>query len=247
MEGLTLLYLVHTRMECAQKGARNQAMTSFLTDVIILAFGILVGVIAFPYLKGYSTRKGENLATHDDIDKLVDQVKAVTKATEEIKGEISRGLIDRQRVAEMKREVLFDTMRRVAAVYATINTLQAVLKSQLANQTFAKSVDGMQMKIDKNNKYFGAASDLEESRLFVEVTCSPQVTEAISKFSALATTIAGKINEGDAEIFNARIKEFLDLKDGVSDAIRKELAIDGITSQSNVSSAAPRPVLPAPK
>jgi hypothetical protein len=53
------------------------------------------------------------LATHEDIDKLVDQVRAVTQTTKEIEARISNEVWDRQKLWEMKREVVFDAMKRV--------------------------------------------------------------------------------------------------------------------------------------
>jgi hypothetical protein len=47
------------------------------------------------YFGSYFRKKGENLATHEDISKLVDQVSAVTKATKEIEAKISSDVWDR--------------------------------------------------------------------------------------------------------------------------------------------------------
>jgi hypothetical protein len=49
------------------------------------AWGLTALVTAFvgSYLGAYLKKKGENLATHEDIDKLLDQVSAVTQTTKE--------------------------------------------------------------------------------------------------------------------------------------------------------------------
>ncbi len=60
-----------------------------LLGAIIAVLSFFLGAVFSPYLTGYATKKGEKLATHDDIDKLVDQVKAVTEATKKIEAEIS--------------------------------------------------------------------------------------------------------------------------------------------------------------
>jgi hypothetical protein len=41
------------------------------------------------YFGGYLKKKGVNLATHEDIDKVLDQVRAVTTTTKEIEAKIS--------------------------------------------------------------------------------------------------------------------------------------------------------------
>jgi len=71
----------------------------------------LAGGWAGAYFGGYLTKKGENLATHEDIDKLVDQVRAVKQTTREIEAKISDEVWDRQKRWELKREVLFEATR----------------------------------------------------------------------------------------------------------------------------------------
>jgi len=63
-------------------------------------------------LGSYLKKKGENLATHEDIDKLVDQVQAVTKATKEIETKISSDLWDRQKQWDV--ETLFAASNRMS-------------------------------------------------------------------------------------------------------------------------------------
>src|SRR5437870_10327269 len=72
-----------------------------MLGLAVLASGFL------GFLAGYMKKKGENLATHEDIGKLVEQMSAVTKATKEIEAKISSDVWDRQKHWEMKREVLF--------------------------------------------------------------------------------------------------------------------------------------------
>ena len=74
---------------------------------------------------GYATKKGENLATHEDIDKLVDQVKAVTDATKKIEAEISSGVWDKQKRWEMKREVLFEAARKISEIDDAMSAIRS--------------------------------------------------------------------------------------------------------------------------
>jgi hypothetical protein len=45
-------------------------------------------------ISSYLKKKGENLATHEDVDKLVKQVSAVTAATKQIEANITRASRD---------------------------------------------------------------------------------------------------------------------------------------------------------
>lgn len=65
------------------------------------------------YLGSYLKKKGENLATREDIEGLVEQVSAVTKATKEIEAKISSDVWDRQKQWELKRDLLLDAVKRM--------------------------------------------------------------------------------------------------------------------------------------
>jgi hypothetical protein len=69
----------------------------------LIEYGILlVTAGAGGYLGAYLKKKGENLATREDIDKLVAQVSAVTAATKQIEARIDRA----SRVHERQLDIL---------------------------------------------------------------------------------------------------------------------------------------------
>lgn len=71
-------------------------MTLTLGDLLILAGINLMVWIAVSYVKPYLGQKGKNLATHEDIEKLVDQVTATTQATEDIRTALTGTLWESQ-------------------------------------------------------------------------------------------------------------------------------------------------------
>lgn len=56
--------------------------------VVLLMLAVLLNVIAAS-LASYAKRKGENLATKEDFDELLRQVKLTTETTEQIKAQSS--------------------------------------------------------------------------------------------------------------------------------------------------------------
>ncbi len=81
-----------------------------LLDLIGKYAAVFMGV-ALPagigaYLGAYLKKKGENLATHEDINQLVDQVKAVTAATKEIEVKISDVTWKREHKAELQLKAI---------------------------------------------------------------------------------------------------------------------------------------------
>ena len=77
------------------------------------------------YLGSYLKKKGENLATHEDIGRLVDQVTAVTRATKEIEGKISDDFWGQQRRWELHRDILLAAIDSVAEYQGDTNKLIA--------------------------------------------------------------------------------------------------------------------------
>ena len=82
------------------------------------------------YLGSYLRKKGENLATHEDINNLVTQVRAVTTATKEIEAKISEATWDTQKRWELKREVLFEAMKQTAILKDKLTNLQAFYQTE---------------------------------------------------------------------------------------------------------------------
>ncbi len=91
-----------------------------ISVITVLSAGI--GAFIGAYLK----KKAENLATHEDIDKLLLQIKVTTEATKSIEARISNEVWDRQRQWELKREALLEGGRSIADFLASIMRLNAV-------------------------------------------------------------------------------------------------------------------------
>ena len=73
------------------------------------------------YLGSYLKKKGENLATHEDVDKLVVQVAAVTETTKQIEAKISNDVWERQRKWELKRDALFEAFKDIGSMESCLN------------------------------------------------------------------------------------------------------------------------------
>jgi hypothetical protein len=76
----------------------------------------LLWLVFKEHLKGYAGKKGETLATHEDIEKIVAQVQAVTQATKEIEAKISDQSWSRQRLVSLKTEKAFEMMKNFGSM-----------------------------------------------------------------------------------------------------------------------------------
>jgi hypothetical protein len=198
----------------------------FNVGLVLLWFGLNFLISGGgAYFGAYLKQKGKNLATHEDIDKLLKEVRATTQATKEIEAKISNEMWNRQKHWELRREVLFEALRRITGAFDQLGQLEIVLQTQLKHPHMPQDVFELR-RIEENNKWFKASAALRESRLFIEVTCGKEVVDASDKFIHLATTVAAKIHSKDAAIFKQSSNELLALNDAIRNAIRKELVID---------------------
>jgi hypothetical protein len=193
----------------------------------ITAWGVVtvVGSFVGSFIGAYLKKKGENLATHEDLDKLVEQVRAVTTTTKEIEAKISTSVWDRQKRWEMKREVLFDATKRLGAVQLALRNYQVAFDVKEKRRQNGQA-EMPQMIIDAGNKWFDAIAKFEETGLLVETVCGAEIKNACSNFQRLTTTTAAAINKGDLQIYSNSSAELREKAQAVTNAIRKELEAD---------------------
>jgi hypothetical protein len=175
------------------------------------------------YLGSYLKKKGENLATHEDLDKLVEQVAAVTQATKSIEAAISDDVWDRQKRWELKREVLFEAARRLAEIDNALRYLNTV--SRFAHQQ--KVAVGFEEKRKAQERWHKAETAILETMLLVEIVCGNETIAAFQNFGSLAYGIVVKVSEKDFEAYAESEESFAKTLSAARAAIRKELKIDG--------------------
>lgn len=191
-----------------------------LTTLLTLLAGAFGG-----YLVGYMRKKGENLATHEDIGKLTEQVAAVTKTAKEIEATISSDLWDRQKRWELKREVLFEATKRVAAADAALSAFDSFLHVEMTYEN-KKDPNLIQESNKHGLRFLDAATALDETRLLVGAVCGPETKAAIEAFSQLTKAIGAAISKKDHEIHGKSLADLAQRRLAVGAAIRRELNIE---------------------
>jgi hypothetical protein len=204
-----------------------------LFGAIIAVLSFLLGAVLRPYLAGYATKKGESLATHEDIDKLVDQVKAVTEATKKIEAEISSGVWNKQKRWEMKREVLFEAARTISEIDDAMLGNSVMLREDRAKEkgwktlppSMEEQLSWAQIKNDRLMRWSRASSAFDVSRAFVAIVCSKEAALAFSELGAFASALASQMTQ-DAEAYDTGKPELFKKILLAQRAIRKELEVD---------------------
>jgi hypothetical protein len=85
------------------------------------ALSVLAALFLGGFLKSYMSKKGENLATHEDMEKLVQQVRAVTSATEDIRASISTETWTRQ----LRKDACYEMLRHLPRMNEAVARLVA--------------------------------------------------------------------------------------------------------------------------
>jgi hypothetical protein len=216
-----------------------------LGDALGWGLTTIGGAFVGSYLGAYMKKKGEDRAMKEGFSEVLQQARETTTATKSIEAKISDDVWDRQKRWEMKREVLFETMKRVAALYDQLNELDVFLQTELNRPEHKGEVYWQQTKIEKNEKWFRSVSELNESRLSVEISCGQELIDALVKYRNRISFVAGTINKGDGEVYRKTLQLIITLRDDIRDAVRKELGINGLSKpQSTGSSTAPFPAGP---
>lgn len=86
------------------------------------------------YIEAYLKKKGENLATHEDVSKLVAQFSAVTQAAKDIEASISSDIRNRQRRWELKRDTLLVGKIQIAALDVALTNYKTFIETEKANR-----------------------------------------------------------------------------------------------------------------
>lgn len=213
--------------------------------IAIMDLTLAVAVVTFlsgwtgAYLGSYLKKKGENFATHEDINKLVDQVSAVTTATKQIETKISSDLWDRQKQWELKREILFDAAKRLSEIDNRLLSLQAFWEHLSHGK-----IEGEESRIRLESKYVTQWHDsmrsFEETESLIFVSCSRETMGAFAQFTDLLRNASSKIVSGDLEAYAKTKAERGRIIALVRMQIRKELGISfDLTPQPITSPANP--------
>jgi hypothetical protein len=133
----------------------------------------VLGSFTGGYVGAYLTTKAKNLATHEDIGKLVDQVTAVTTATKEIEAKISIDVWDRQKRWETKRDVLFSAIPRIAEMDDALLSFANVFvqKQEPEDQGLSEA------RTKSTRRWLDAWAKYDETKLLVAIVCAEEAKQ----------------------------------------------------------------------
>lgn len=175
------------------------------------------------FLSGYGTKKGENWATHEDIQKVVAQVEAVTTATEAIKSAVLNEAWARQQHITMKRDALLKVLEELA-------NAEEFLAEFIGMQGITKPLPEFQAELREERKAIfknlkSAQRALRHATYLAMVSSDSAMSERLDNLYFLivmATTdaIAGKRDEATSKTVSLRFEVI-----GLTEVVRNELGL----------------------
>jgi len=155
----------------------SAALVLFLLPFIAAAAGA--------YLGAYLRKKGENLATHEDIEKLDDQVRVVTTTAREIEAKISDELWNRQKRWELKREVLFEAAKSLVTIDGAIIGLDSLL------QVDAKpdELNWLQIEAEQHANWKRASVRFDEAKMWWTWYANEKLAKLLESSGCLRLTL----------------------------------------------------------
>jgi len=144
----------------------------------------------------YFKKKGENFATHEDLEPLVEQMRAVTEATKTIEAAIGEKIWDRQRHWELKRDGLFAILETLGEADDAMVTLASTSKgSRDKNPAFAKA---QQAKVpERIAEWLTAMNRFDAKRRIASLICTMETVSLLQSISRQMRESTPGIVEGN--------------------------------------------------
>jgi hypothetical protein len=175
------------------------------------------------YLGAYLRRKGENLATREDLDTLVEQVRAVATATKEIEAKISEEVWNREKMWELKRDVLLEGARGLGVCLEGFLGLWWLYKTD--KELIRRGAPGSIERRDKRLEEFAQVSHefVSSTCFLVSLVGGEDLLSIFAEFGKVTRKIVIELSGGNADAALERKKELEFIFSAVVGALREEL------------------------
>jgi hypothetical protein len=181
-------------------------METWAVVLVCVTSGLnVIAAIFTAFFKGYAEKKGENLATKEDLQDVVSQMKAVTQATKEIEAKFADQTSSRNRLLEMRREVAF-------AAAKCLGNFDNVLISSLAeasrifNSGEREYTDRLRLEHGRYETITATLMELKGQIALVFDEPAPERSENIDRDGAEIIAITNEMNfkPAAARVFELR-------------------------------------------
>jgi Zn-dependent metalloprotease len=180
---------------------------------LITFLGGLFGGIFGTYL----SKRGEIRAIHKELTKVVEQNKAITAATEEIKARISTSVWTRQ----VRKETAFDALKSLARLDAAVS---GVLSQH--NLVYGEFTANQETRSAVLAEFKTAHESLSSTKILVDVACGSELGTAFDVFQAHSLGIIERAIAGDWDDMSARLTMSSQYAKTIGALVRQSVGIE---------------------
>jgi hypothetical protein len=172
------------------------------------------------YLGSYLKKKGENLATHEDVHKLVEQVSAVTVATKQIEARIDRA----SRVHERQLDILQRLYRHLHDAQGFLMRMTAVGRraNEITPEEYepivAKAMDAAREEL-LNGRLFIPLALVQQCEGFFEAVFEGQRDFALAHLLAIDPAKRAEFWSAAAKVAHQQVPKILQQIDEAARAL----------------------------
>jgi hypothetical protein len=179
-------------------------------EYVAWALSVITALFVGGFLKSYMSKKGENLATKEDIA-------ALTKITKEIEHTVSTKAWAR----DLRRKAAFDAMRKLGTLRTA---LQEIEYTHLPNEKGFVTHPAEQT--EANKKFYSAYDDLVQAQMITAIVCGKAIDTGLERLLFASVTMVNEFHEQAWAEARQKHRVFLDDIDALLLLIRADLGIE---------------------
>ncbi len=190
----------------------------------LLEWGLTTLVTAFvgSFIAGYLQQKAKNLATHEDINKLVDQTAALTQTTKEIEARISMGVWSQQQRWDVQKTALLESLKELASAENFLLRLVHTF-----SETKGQADGREERRREANEKYSEALNNFKRTQLATEIVCGRNIGIGFQRIDHMFIRMLNRAKKGDfSDIWDTQYRELQVAKRELGETIRGQLEFD---------------------
>jgi hypothetical protein len=186
-------------------------LTSLLITFVVAGGGA--------YLGSYLRKKGENLATHEDIDKLIGQVSAVTQVTKGIESKISIDAWSRQQRWEVQKAALLETLKELASAEAALWRMVWAFSNKNKG-----TPEGQQQLKEASENFDNAIGVFWRTKLATSIVCGNQIGIHLNAIDRLFASVRLNARNGNFEtVWSSQFDDIRAAMQALGEQIRRDL------------------------
>ncbi len=197
----------------------TSSIVQFLGWIAAFVCAFLLGNVFRPFFNSYAAKKGENLATKEDIAQL-------TKIAEGIKAKISDEVWDRQKQWELKRDTIIDAVRALIDLHEALLDLHSAYSRPITDNS-VRNADTASKQKEARESWDSYSARYCRAMVVSDLVAGHDLQKQLADYFGTVGTVADQIfdrNESQS-VSSDTLTKLRGIYEDVISAARKELNI----------------------